>query len=450
MGADVSGCDVRDNEQTRALRQQGCTCLLGHGASHVDGVDVVVYSSAIKPGHPELQRAAQLGIPTYRRAHMLAQIQQDKQTVGVVGAHGKTTTTWLAAHTLITAALHPSVMVGGRVAALRGNWRVGHGPHFVTEIDESDGSLLEFEPTWSIVTNIDSEHLDHYRDLDDIRQTFVAYLRRTKPGGCVIACADDPEVLAALSAWSGAKLTYSLGRSGGDHPAGGAEPPADFVARNVQLGPTSSAFDVEHDGRRIGPLALSLPGRHNVQNALAVVALAHRLGISTADLQQAFASVIGVGRRLQRVGACGGVTVLDDYAHHPCEVKATLEAARRIAPGKLIGVFQPHRFTRTKLLCDQFGGAFDELDHLLLAPVYAAGEAPIEGVDSGLIARRIAEHGRVRCEMAVDLAAVPDRLRGLVQPGDTVITLGAGNVHCAGEALLRQLRSVPAAPVSAG
>ena len=434
MGAVVSGCDTRESDHLLSLRLQGYMCLVGHSPEHVKGMDAVVHSSAVPREHEELRAARALGIPVYTRAQMLARLQQGKRTIAIAGAHGKTTTTWLAAQALIAADLKPSIMVGGRVAALGGNWCLGEGPLFVSEVDESDGSLLEFEPTWSIITNIDLEHLDYYRGFDHIRETFARYVRRTRPDGCVIACADDAEAAAILRHWPGRRLTYGLNASGAMCP--------DFAARNVRLDPLRSRFEVEHCGRRLGPVTLTLPGEHNVQNSLAIFALAHDLGIPFDDVARAFARATGVGRRLQFIGEWAGVAVIDDYAHHPREVKATLQAARRMAMGRLIGVFQPHRYTRTRYLCADFGAAFDEVDHLFLAPIYAASEAPQDGVSSQLIADAVQRDGLVGCEVMADLSSIAHWLLDVVRPGDTVITLGAGDVYRVGEELLRLLKEV--------
>jgi len=427
LGAKVSGCDLRDNEQTQILRTLGCQCYGQHSIEHLEDISLVVYSSAIKADHPELRHARKLEIPTLTRAQMLARLQQGKKTVAVAGAHGKTTTTWIAANALITAGLLPTVMVGGNVDLPGGNWSVGPGDYFITEVDESDGSLLEFRPTYSIITNVDLEHLDYYRDFDHIRETFSRYIHQTQPNGYVIACADDPELQSLLGDWPGKKISYGISDS------------ADFRARCIRLESDKSIFEVVTGSNSLGEFVLSLPGEHNVQNAVSVVALACQLDIPMEDIRRAFINTTGVGRRLQLQGKSCGVSVWTDYAHHPREIRATLKAARRIANKRLIGIFQPHRYTRTQKLNVEFGGAFDELDHLLLTPIYAASEKPIEGVDSSLIAGEIEKQGMVGCEMASDLGTVAERLLDMVQPGDTVITLGAGDVNMVGPEFLAML-----------
>ena len=428
-GATVSGCDARDGQAVRTLAGRGCRIRLGHDPAHLDGVGLVVRSSAVSEESPEIQAALRRHIPVVSRARMLARFTAEQQVVGIAGAHGKTTTTWIASKILLEARLDPSVMVGGVVAELGGNYRLGSGPHFVTELDESDGSLLEFAPRYSIVTNIDLEHVDRYPDLESVQATFRRYLRRTKADGAAIVCADCAPALDTLDAWDGTRLTYGLGEG------------ADFRAENVKTNCTASTFDVRRPAGLLARLDLSLPGLHNVQNALAGVALASVLGISDEALRAALANIRGVGRRLERKGDAHGVTILDDYGHHPTEIRATLGAARRMARGRLLGVFQPHRYSRTVGLGPRFGDCFDGLDYLVLLPIYGAGEAPLDGVTAGCIEGPVREHGCVPCARFDDWEAARHHVLGLLRPGDTLLTIGAGDVYRFGEELLNDLRA---------
>lgn len=427
-GAVVSGCDLNGGAVTRALAERGCTIHRGHDPSHLEGVELVVRSSAIAEHHPEITAALSRHIPVVSRARMLAHFADGCRVVAIAGSHGKTTTTWLVGKLFLEAGLDPSLVVGGIVDELAGNYRLGAGEFFVTEVDESDRSLLEFTPYCSIVTNLDHDHVDCYPTLDDLKDIFVRYLRRTVPDGCVIACADSEALGDVLGVWGGHALTYGLGHD------------AAIRAENVRLHGACSTFDVHHPGGVLRGLALNLPGEHNVQNALAAVAAAHVLGLGEEAIRSAFGSVRGVGRRLEKKGAAAGVGVVDDYAHHPTEIRATLAAARVMANGgRLVGVFQPHRYSRTQSLGEQFGDCFDGLDHLVVLPIYAAGEAPIEGVSADTIVRAVRERGRVECS-ACDWAAARAHLLEFLADGDTLLTLGAGDVHKLGEEVLATLQ----------
>jgi len=424
QGAVVSGCDARDGAAVRAFVERGCTVHRGHDASHLLGVELVVRSSAIAEESTEIQAALRMHIPVVSRARMLARFMAGRCVIGIAGAHGKTTTTWIVGKLLIEARRDPSVVVGGIVRELGGNYRLGSGACFVAEVDESDGSLLEFSPHYSIVTNIDHEHVDRYPDLASMQETFRRYLARTEPGGCVIVGADSAPAVETLGAWEGQRTTYGLCEG------------ADFQATNVRLNCMSATFDVSRPSGELKDLVLALPGRHNVQNALAAVALAAELGIADDVVRRAFSRLTSVGRRLETKGTAGGVLVLDDYAHHPTEIQALLDTARRVAKGRIIGVFQPHRYTRTLHLADRFGTCFEGLDLLVILPIYGAGEKPIDGVDAGLIERAVREHGGPPCVCCGDADAARSFLLGVLEPGDTLLTIGAGDVYRLGEQIL--------------
>jgi len=424
----VSGSDVQDGPITRSLADCGCQINIGHDPEHVRTAELVVRSSAIAETNPEVVAAFRKHIPVISRARMLARLAGGYRIVAVAGAHGKTTTTWLATKLLLDAHFDPTAMVGGIVPELGGNFRLGAGPFFVTEVDESDGSLLEFQPDYSIITNVDLEHVDRYPDLPAVQSIFRRYLRRTKPDGCVILCADSPAAVELLAAWEGQYLTYGFG------------PDADYQATNIRRRGTTSIFDVRRPGDVLRSLSLGLPGEHNIANALAVVALASALGIPDESLRAALAHIQGVGRRIERKGTEAGVTLYDDYAHHPTEIRATIEALGEMVGRRLVAVFQPHRYSRTHHLAESFGDCFDGLDHLVLVPIYAAGESPIEGASADRIADAVRQHGAVDCTSCADWDAARRRLLDVLAPGDTLVTLGAGDVHKLGDQILTDLQ----------
>jgi len=431
-GAEVSGCDLNGGAVTRSLVQRGCTIHCGHDPSHLDGVELVVRSSAIAEDHPEIARAFDRHIPVLSRARFLARFAAERRLVAVAGTHGKTTTTWLVGRMLLTAGLDPSIMVGGIVAELRGNYRLGDGEFFVSEIDESDRSHLEFSPFYSILTNIDHDHVDCYPSLADVQRAFLLYLRRTAPDGAVIACADSAPLRETLAEWGGPALTYGFAAD------------ASVRATHVRVEGAQSTFDVAWPGGGLRDLVLALPGRHNVQNALAAVAMAHVLGLDAPAVREALGSIRGVGRRLEHKGTAAGVCVYDDYAHHPTEIRATAAAARPLANGgRLVGVFQPHRYSRTQGLAGDFADCFDQLDHLTVLPIYSAGEKPLDGVSSEAIARGVTDRGQVECVTCDSGAAAREHLLALLRSGDLLLTLGAGDVYQLGEHVLAALRGCP-------
>ena len=425
-GAVVSGCDRVDSPTLTKLRDQGCTCHVGHSPTHLDNADVVVYSSAVPLESAELQAAMSHGIRVVSRGRMLAWLQQGYDTIAIAGTHGKTTTTWIVANMLIRCGVDPTVAVGGNVDDLGGNSRVGSGRFFVTEADESDGSFLHLVPTYPVITNIDEDHLDYYSGIEEIEGAFADFANPVGDGA-IVACVDCPRVRRVLKTLRGRRITYGIENG-------------DVAAENVRLEPGRAVYDVRFPGGGVQDVVLSLPGTHNVQNSLAALALAVDLGLSMDAVLEAFADTSHVGRRLQKRGTERGVAVYDDYAHHPAEIRATLAAARMLADKRLIGIFQPHRYSRTLHLHKQFGPVFDDLDLLLIAPIYAASEPPIEGVSSELIARQVRKRGNVELELVPDLALVAEQLAGRLAPGDTVITLGAGDVWQVGDAVLDIMR----------
>jgi UDP-N-acetylmuramate--alanine ligase len=424
-GSTVSGCDGADSPTLGALRRAGIPCHVGHSPDHLSDVDLVVYSTAVPLDSPEMRAASERGVMAIRRGEMLAWLTQGHPTVAISGTHGKTTTTWIVSNMLMQCGADPTVAVGGRIEALDGNWRMGEGPLFVTEADESDRSFLYLTPQYPVITNIDLDHVEHYGGIEDIKNAFVEFAA-PRDGGAIIACLDCPNVQQVLNRVEGRVITYGIGQG-------------DVAAEKVQLQPGRAIFDARLPSGTVRDIILSLPGIHNVKNALAALALAEELGLRMDDVLVALADTCGVDRRLQRRGTACGIAVYDDYAHHPAEIAATLESARELADGRLIGIFQPHRYSRTLHLQREFGPAFNRLDLLLIAPIYAASEPPIPGVSSALIAREVEAQGSVSWELLSSLEDAPARLENELAPGDLVVTLGAGNVWEVGDAVLKNL-----------
>ncbi len=427
---EVSGSDLATGtEALERLQRLGARLYAGHAAGNIHGSDLVVVSSAIREDNPEVREARRLGIPVLKRGEMLAEVMRLKYGVAVAGAHGKTTTTSLIGHVLSAAGLDPTVVVGGRLRSLGSHARLGSGDVFVAEADESDGSFLKILPTVAVVTNIDREHLDHYRDLDEIREAFLTFIRGVPFYGAAVLCGDDPHLRALLPQVNKPVITYGTG------------PGCRVTGTGVTPCAHGSRFAVHIDGRDLGTFDVPLFGAHNVQNALACIAVAHFLGVPDESIRGGLASFEGVGRRFETRGESAGVTHVDDYGHHPTEIAAVLRTAREVYAGRrLVVVFQPHRYTRTAALQNEFAGAFHDADLLFLAEIYPASEAPIPGVTSEHLAAPIRAQSKVEVVVAPGeedlLAQVPARLA----PGDVLITLGAGPVWKWGDAILQRVR----------
>jgi len=414
---DVSGSDLREGENTRALARLGVRIDVGHLAGNVEQADVVVYSSAIDNQNPEIVRARELGVPVISRAEMLAELMRVKYAIAIAGSHGKTTTTSLVATILREAGFDPTVVVGGRMAALGSNARLGAGDLLVAEADESDGSFLRLTPTIAVVTNIDPEHLDFYGSHDALKEAFVQFTEKVPFYGLAVLCHEHPHVQELLPRIGRRHVTYGL------------SPQADYHARNIEMKGLRSTFVAYHRGEVLGEFSLQMPGRHNVLNTLAAIAVADELEVPLDVTKQALASFHGVARRFTIVAEPGGIALVDDYGHHPAEVEATLAAARGAYPGKVIVAFQPHRYSRTELLFEDFTRAFNNADHLFLVDIYAAGEQPIPNVSAERLARGIAEHGHHSVRHVKDRTTLPGQIARLAAPGDVVIALGAGDIN---------------------
>ncbi|MBN2371241.1 MAG: UDP-N-acetylmuramate--L-alanine ligase [Vicinamibacteria bacterium] len=426
LGHTVSGSDIKRSAVTEHLSALGACCHEGHDASHVAGAHVVVVSSAVQADNPEVLEARRAGVPVIPRAEMLAELMRLKYGVAVAGSHGKTTTTSMTALALDRGGLDPTVVVGGRLGVLGSGARLGRGDVLVAEADESDRSFLMLAPTIAVVTNIDREHLDAYRGIEDIQASFVDFVNKVPFYGSAILCLDDGPTQDILPRVRRRAVTYGL------------TPQADVSARDVTQHPTGTRFVVTAHGRDLGTVSLRVPGLHNVVNALAAVSVGLDLDVDFSALCEGLAAFSGVDRRFQIRGETGGVLVIDDYGHHPTEIRVTLETLRVFAGDRrTVVLFQPHRFTRTKFLWDEFCRAFHQADVLLVTDVYAASELPLPEVTAERLARAIAAHGHRHASYAGPLASATRSLMKEARDGDVVLTLGAGNVWTAGEELLR-------------
>jgi UDP-N-acetylmuramate--alanine ligase len=427
LGYRVSGSDLKRSPVTDRLVARGARIAEGHAAENAGEAHVVVTSTAVRRDNPEVVEARRRGIPVIPRAEMLAELMRLKYGVAIAGSHGKTTTTSMVALVLDRGGLDPTVVVGGRLNVLGSGARLGKGDFMVAEADESDRSFLKLTPTIAVVTNIDREHLDTYRDLADVQDAFVGFLNKVPFYGACVLCLDDPAVQDILPRVE--RRIVSYGRS----------PQARVSARDVALGPAGASFAVALDDRSLGPITLSVPGAHNVANALAAVAVGIDLELDFTAIRAGLESFSGVDRRFQVRGEAGGILVIDDYGHHPTEIRATLETLRRRAGSRrTVVLFQPHRYTRTQALWDEFCRAFLQSDVLLLTDIYPASEEPIPGITAEALAQAIAERGHRQVAWAGDLKAASDRLAEEAREGDVVLTLGAGSVWTAGEELLRR------------
>ncbi len=422
LGYRVQGSDVAEGYVVQGLRDKGIAVFIGHKAENLGDAAVVVTSTAIKRGNPEVEVALERRIPVVRRAEMLAELMRLKSTVAVAGTHGKTTTTSMVAALLDAGGMDPTVINGGIINSYGSNARLGTSDWMVVEADESDGSFLRLPPTLAVVTNIDPEHLDHYGDFGKVKDAFVDFVEHVPFYGAAILCLDHPEVQAILPRVRDRRIvTY------------GFSAPADVRGEAVTPVPGGNCFAValrDRHGRerRIEDLMLPMPGRHNVQNALAAIAVAIELGISDEAIKAGFARFGGVKRRFTKVGEVDGITIIDDYGHHPVEIRAVLAAAREGVKGRVIAVVQPHRFTRLRDLMGDFQSAFNDADIVFAAPVYTAGEAPIEGVDHEALVAGLKRAGHRSATAVSGPDDLAKRLAETAQPGDMVICLGAGDI----------------------
>ncbi|MCL2102781.1 MAG: UDP-N-acetylmuramate--L-alanine ligase [Syntrophorhabdaceae bacterium] len=425
LGYRVSGSDLRFSEITERLSTFGASIQLGHAAENVpaDG-HVVVISSAVRADNPEVIEAQRRKIPVIPRAEMLAELMRMKYGIAIAGTHGKTTTTSMVATVLATAGWDPTTVVGGKLNSLGSNAKLGQGDFLIAEADESDGSFLKLSPTVAVVTNIDLEHLDFYSGIGQIKETFLSFINKIPFYGFAVLCVDHPNVQELLPSVAKTVVTYGFSRH------------ADYCAENLTYEGMENRFNVICRGELLGEMTLRLPGRHNVSNALAAVAVAVELGVPLEEVRQGLLEYAGVARRFQWKGGKGGVTVIDDYAHHPAEIRATLTAAREIWPNRrIVAGFQPHRYSRTQALFKEFISAFNEADVLLLFDVYSAGEEPIKDAASDCLCEAIREHGHKGASYIGKAVEAEDAVRSVLKPGDIFMTMGAGDVWKLGESV---------------
>ena len=425
LGYRVSGSDLKESDITKRLASLGGSVVAGHRAENVAAdVDVVVTSSAVRKNNPEVVAAKDRGIPVIPRAEMLAELMRLKEGVAIAGSHGKTTTTSLIATVLAHAKLDPTAVVGGKLNALGSNAKLGKGQLMVVEADESDGSFLRLSPAIAVITNVDPEHLDYYGTVEALQQAFVDFADRVPFYGLAVLCVDHPVV------------QHLIPRIGKRHTTYGLSPQAEWRADDIRHAPFQSRFMVSHKGKQEGEVTLRMVGAHNVLNALACCAVSHELGIPFKVTAEALGEFAGVQRRFTVRGEVNGITVVDDYGHHPAEIRATLAGARASFPQRrIVCAFQPHRYTRTRDLLGEFATAFNDADSLLLTEVYAASEDPIPGVTGAKLHEAVKACGHRDAAFA-ERAELARRLREKVRPGDLVITLGAGDITHVGEELL--------------
>ena len=426
LGHKVSGSDLKASEITRRLTDLGAEVVIGHGGVNVSGADVVVVSSAVSDDNPEVVAAHRAFIPVIPRAEMLAELMRLKSAVAVAGSHGKTTTTSLIGTMLTRAGLDPTLVIGGKLNHLGVGARLGQGDYMVAEADESDGSFLLLTPTVAVVTNIDLEHLNYYRGLEHLKETFLSFINKIPFYGFSVLCLDDPNVQSLLPGVKKRYLTYGLSAQ------------AEISARDIECGPWGYSFELCRLGQELGRVTVNIPGRHNVLNALAAAAVGLEMGLSPEMVIEGLGEMKGVGRRFEKKGEAGGVIVIDDYGHHPTEIKATLSALSDCFPdNRRVVVFQPHRYSRTESLFDEFIPAFNQADRLIITGIYGAGEPPIAGITGQALADAVRRHGHRDVVYHEDVSSLAEAVGSELEPGDVLLTLGAGNVHTVGETILR-------------
>jgi UDP-N-acetylmuramate--alanine ligase len=428
LGYAVSGSDEKRSSVTDRLETLGIRVTYGHDASHVGDADVVVISSAVRPTNPEVGEAISRQIPVIPRAEMLAELMRLRFAIAVAGAHGKTTTTSMIALVVERAGLDPTAVIGGRLKAFGSNARLGAGELMVVEADESDRSFLKLFPSMAVITNIDREHLENYGGFDDLQQAFVDFANKVPFYGGVVACLDDPNLAAIVPRMTRRVTTYGLGARS-----------ANVTATEVELGPMSAKATVVKAGLKLGRIELSVPGLHNLQNALATVAVGLELGLPFERIASGLAEFRGAERRFEIRGEPNGILVVDDYGHHPTEIAAVLAAARQLNR-RVIVAFQPHRYTRTAALLDDFGPALAQADHVVLTDIYSAGEDPIPGATLDALAAAVRRHVVAPVDVALRLDEVIPIVKRIARSGDVVITLGAGSIGTLAERLVEALR----------
>jgi len=427
QGYEVSGSDLKESDTTRRLASMGCNITYGHHPDHVKDAHVVVMSSAVKPDNPEIQAARSLQIPVIPRAEMLAELMRMKQGIAVAGSHGKTTTTSLIATVLNQAGLDPTIVIGGKLNSIGSNAKLGEGEYLVAEADESDGSFLKLNPIIAIITNIDPEHMEHFKTMDNLRKAFVTFANKVPFYGADIVCLDHPEIQRILPEIQKRIVTY------------GVSTQADFQAANIRQEGFETIFDLIVHQSPSGEIRVRMPGEHNALNALAAIATSRELGIDLRTAKAALHAFEGVQRRFQLRHQVNDILIIDDYGHHPREIEATLLAAKSGWQRRVIAIFQPHRFTRVRNLADEFHRCFYQADKLIVTDIYPAGEAPIEGIHAKNLFEGILNHGHRDVTYIANKEEIAPYLSSVIQTGDMVITLGAGDIWKVGDKLAKIL-----------
>lgn len=427
LGYNVGGSDVQPSDTTARLQKIGAKVIIGHAAENIGNADVVVTSTAVKENNPEVMEAHRRNIPVIPRAEMLAELLKMKFSVAVSGSHGKTTTTSMISTILAEGDLDPTMVIGGKLASIGSNARLGDGEIIVAEADESDGSFLKLSPTIAVITNIDREHLDYYPDIAEIKEAFLKFANIVPFYGCTVVCVDNAHVREILPSIKRRMITY------------GIETPADYSALDIKFKKRKTCYTLVCKGEKQGTVELMVPGLFNVYNSLAAIAVARELNLDFATIKEGLKSFSGVQRRMEIKGRVGDITVVDDYGHHPTEIKATLAAMRQIWKDRLIVIFQPHRFTRTKALFEEFTKAFDEVDILIMNDIYPASEEPIAGINSAVLCEAVRKAGKTHVEYIPKTEDIIEYLLKTVQEKDTVATIGAGSIYKIGEAFIKQL-----------
>jgi UDP-N-acetylmuramate--alanine ligase len=433
LGYEVTGSDLRDTETTNRLRSMGIKIYIGHNADNIDDAHVVVISSAVPEENPEVIEAKRRSIPVIRRAEMLAELARLKYSILVAGAHGKTTTTSLISAILAHAGFDPTVIIGGRLKATGSNARLGQGEFLVAEADESDGSFLKLSPTIAVATNIDREHMDFFKTMDAMKEAFISFLNKIPFYGVSIVCMENEYLRELLTSLHRRYITYGFGSE------------SEIYAKNIQKGFMSINFEVVYKGKIMGRFDLPLVGEHNVLNCLAAIGVALELQIDLISIKEALKNFGGIQRRFEFKGEAKGVKIFDDYGHHPTEIKAVLKAAKEglfnNGNNRLFVLFQPHRYTRTKDLLDEFSSSFKDADVLILLDIYSAGEKPIDGINSEVLYEKIKKSGHCEAMYINDKEEVIRNVVSQIREGDMLLTLGAGDVWKLGEEILKRLNT---------
>lgn len=428
LGYEVTGSDIKESETTNRLRNLGIKIFIGHNGENIDSAHVVVISSAVSADNPEVLEAKQRSIPVIPRAEMLAELGRLKYGILVAGAHGKTTTTSLIATVLGEGGFDPTVVIGGKLKSMGSNAKLGQGDYIVAEADESDGSFLKLNPTIAVITNIDKEHMDYFRNIDLLKHAFLSFINKIPFYGIAVVCMENEYLREIIPLIQRKYLTYGLSED------------ADIYARNIDHSGIRMSFEAVYKGRSLGMFTLPVPGKHNVLNSLSAIAVAMELQIPVDVISKALGNFSGIQRRFEFKGEAGGIKVFDDYGHHPSEIMATLKAARECFNGnRVVVLFQPHRYTRTSDLMDEFATSFGNADKLFLMDIYPASERPIEGINSEVLAQRIRDKGFENLTYISNRKEMMEKIASELKSGDVLITLGAGDVYKMGEEILKKL-----------